>query len=93
MIGIGVVEIITILGLIGGFVATVVTTTWKMSTLAGKIEKNENTAVKAHERLDKYVSKHETAIEELKQQVNNILQTQVRIEQQLTFLIEQNRNN
>ena len=84
--------ILVILGLLGGFIVTVVSFVWKISTLAGKIEKNENTAEKAHERLDKYVSKHETAIEELKQQVNNILQTQVRIEQQLSFLIDQNKN-
>jgi len=80
-------------GLVGSFIVALISTVWKMSTLANKIEKNESTATKAHERLDRYVSKHETAIDELKQQVNNILQTQVRIEQQLSFLIEQNRNN
>jgi len=85
---IGIVEIITALGLLGGFTVSVISVVWKLSTLAGRIDKNENTSKLAHERLDKYVQKHENVIEELKQQVNSILQTQVRIEQRLAHIAE-----
>ena len=89
---VGIVDIIAALGLAGGFLVTVVTVAWKMSALAGRVEKNESSARLAHERLDKYVLKHESAIEELKQRVNSILQTQVRIEEKLSFLIDRNNN-
>ena len=90
---VGIVEIVTILGLLGGFVVSVISVVWKLSTLASKIEKSDNTAMKAHERLDKYVSKHENAVEELRQQINTIIQVQTRIEEKLSFLIDNKRNN
>jgi len=87
---IGIVEIVTILSLLGGFVVAVISVVWKLSTLASRIEKSDNTAMKAHERLDKYVSKHESRIDELNQQINNIVQVQTRIEEKLSFLIDKN---
>jgi len=85
---IGVVEIVTVLGLLGGFVVSVVSVVWRLSALASRIDKSDSTAIKAHERLDKYVSKHEGSIEELRQQINNIVQVQTRIEAKVSLLIE-----
>ena len=85
---IGIVEIVTILGLLGGFVVSVISVVWKLSALAGRIEKSDNMAIKAHERLDKYVLKHENAVDELRQQINTIIQVQTRIEEKLSFLID-----
>jgi len=80
--------ILTMIGMGGVFIATVISVVWKLSQLAGKVEKSDNTAMKAHERLDKYVSKHETAIEELRQQVQMIVQVQTRIESKVSLLID-----
>jgi len=85
---IGVVEIVTALGLLGGFIVSVISVVWRLSTLAGRIEKSENTAKLAHERLDKYVQKHENVIEELRRHINNIVQVQTRIEAKVSLLIE-----
>jgi len=90
---IGVEVIVLSLGLAGGFLATVVTTVWKMSGLASKIDKSEKTAAAAHDRLDKYVIKYETAIDELKQQNLKILQTQSRIEAKVSLLIDGKKLN
>jgi len=89
----GIVEIVTILSLLGGFVVAVISVVWKLSQLAGRIEKSDNTAMKAHERLDKYVSKHENSIDELRQQINNIVQVQTRIESKVSLLIEGKKLN
>ena len=87
-------EVILIgLGMAGAFLVAVVTVTWKMSGLAGRIEKSDDKADKAHERLDKYVSKHESSIEELRQQINNIVQVQTRIESKVSLLIEGKKLN
>jgi len=85
--------ILTGLGMAGAFLVTAVTVTWKMSGLASRIEKSDDKADKAHERLDKYVSKHESSIEELRQQINNIVQVQTRIESKVSLLIEGKKLN
>ena len=88
------IEIILVaLGLLGGFSITIATIIWKMATLASRIDKNENTAKIAHERLDRYVSKYESSIDEMKQQIHTFMQTQARIEEKLSFLIEANKKN
>ena len=87
----GVAEIVTVLGLLGGFVVSVVSVVWKLSALASRIDKSDNTAMKAHERLDRYVKKHEGSIEELRQQISNIVQVQTRIESKVSLLIEGKR--
>jgi len=61
--------------------------------LTSKIEKNETTAKIAHSRLDKYVEKYESSIEELRHQIHAFAQTQARIEEKLSFLIEANKKN
>jgi len=63
---------------------------WRMAILTTRICKNEEAIKAAHTRLDKYVSKHESLIEEMKSQINAMLQTQVRIEEKLSFLIDKN---
>jgi len=61
---------------------------WRMAVITTRICRNEDAIKAAHTRLDKYVSKHESSIEEMKNQINTMLQTQVRIEEKLSFLIE-----
>jgi len=88
------IEIVLIaLGLLGGFSATIATIIWKMATLASRIDKNENTTKIAHERLDRYVNKYESSIEELRQQIQTFMQTQARIEEKLSFLIDAKKGN
>jgi len=88
MENIGAAEIIAILGLLGGFVTTVFVIVWRIAILSTKIERNECSAKLAHERIDKYSGKHETSIEEIRQQISSIVQTQVRIEEKIGFLLE-----
>jgi len=63
---------------------------WRMAVLTTRICRNEDAIKAANTRLDKYVSKHEILIEEMKNQINTMLQTQVRIEEKLSFLIDKN---
>jgi len=85
---IGVVEILTILGFLGGFLATIATLIWRLAVLTTKIDKVERTGKLAHTRLDKYVEKHESSFDELRQQVNMILQVQSKIESKLSLLLD-----
>ena len=73
---------------IAGFGITVLTFVWRVAVLPTKIHKNEDAIAAAHARLDKYINKHENSIEEMKSQINAIVQAQIRIEEKLSFLIE-----
>ena len=88
MENIGVVEILTILGFLGGFLATVATLIWRLAVLTAKVDRIEHTGKLAHTRLDKYVTKHENTLEELRQQISTIIQVQSKIESKLTLLID-----
>ena len=85
---IGVVEIVAILGFLGGFLATLAALIWRLAVLATKVDKIERTGKLAHTRLDKYVDKHESSFDELRQQVNMILQVQSKIESMLSLLLD-----
>ena len=76
-----------------GFGITVLTFVWRVAVLSTKIHKNEDAIAAAHTRLDKYINKHENSIEEMKNQINAIVQTQVRIEEKLSFLIDSKKGN
>jgi hypothetical protein len=73
---------------IAGFLITIGTIIWRLAVITTKIHKNEESIKRAHERIDKYVEKFETAFEELKREINNIVQTQTRIEDKVTYLLE-----
>jgi len=71
-----------------GFGITILTFVWRMAVLSTKIHKNEDAIAAAHARLDKYINKHEGNVEELRQQIHMMIQTQIRIEEKLSFLID-----
>jgi hypothetical protein len=73
---------------IGAIVIAVLGFVWRIAVITTRICRNEDAIKAAHTRLDKYVSKHESSIEEMKSQINAIVQTQIRIEEKLSFLID-----
>lgn len=78
---------------VGGFAATILTFVWRIAVITAKIQKNEDTAKAAHARLDRHVEKHETAVDEIRQQISNIAMTQIRIEEKVGFLLEEKAKN
>jgi len=81
------------LAAIGGFVITILTFVWRTAMMAAKIQRVEDTAKLAHERIDKYSGKSENSIEELRQQILTVIQVQTRIEEKVSFLIEARAKN
>jgi len=81
-----------------GFIVTVMTFVWRMATLAAKIQRNEDkhdkmesSLKRAHDRLDEYSKKHDSSLEEMRQQISSISEAMARIEEKVTFLA--NREN
>jgi len=80
--------IVAIIGIAGGFLATILATVWRLAVLSTRIERNEHSVKLAHERIDKYSSKAESSMEEIRQQVLAIIQAQARIEEKVGFLLD-----
>jgi len=78
---------------IGAIVIAVLGFVWRMAIMTTRICKNEEAIGAVHTRLDKYVNKHENSIEEMKSQINNIVQVQTRIESKVSLLIEGKKLN
>jgi len=81
------------LAAIGGLVITIITFVWRTAMMAARIQRVEDTARLAHERIDKYSGKSENSIEELRQQILTVIQVQTRIEEKVSFLIEARAKN
>jgi len=76
------IMIITFLISIGGLV-------WKMSRLANTVETNTKDIQKINSRIDKITSERNSEINEIRQQILTIIQSQARIEERIVFLIDE----
>ena len=75
--------------IIGTFTITVGGLVWKTAQLAQKIEINEKTTKAAHTRIDKFHEDKTNEMNEVRQQILTIIQSQARIEERILFVIEE----
>jgi len=78
---------------IGAIVIAILGFVWRTAVITTRICRNEDAIATLNTRLDKYVNKFESSIEEMKNQINTIVQTQARIEEKLSFLVDSSKNN
>jgi len=82
-------ELIYYIVIIGTFAITVGGLVWKTAQLAQRIEINEATLKAAHIRIDKINEDKTGEMNEVRQQILTIIQSQARIEERILFMIEE----
>ena len=71
------------------FLISIGSLVWKMSRLANTVETNSTDIQTINSRIDKITTERTSEINEMRQQILTIIQSQARIEERIVFLIDE----